>query len=219
MGGPSYKKPADVYSFLMVAWEVFSGEVPFVKKMESGLLVFIIIFIIIIPLLLFKNQMYSILEAYMPNLDIIATVITWHGGPSHMWDHLYPPSPLSIYGFSSQTLINYVALLGLTYIITCETKRSGSMMKGWSIAFIMLLMTYLLPGQFISWTMDKTKTFVSSNIKLNFIDTRTIVVIMGILISTIIIVSEAFILIHFKTNIETVAHNILKVPKLFKKLV
>jgi serine/threonine protein kinase len=35
MGGPSYKKPADVYSFSMVAWEVFSGEVPFVKKMES----------------------------------------------------------------------------------------------------------------------------------------------------------------------------------------
>jgi serine/threonine-protein kinase len=35
MGGPSYRKPADVYSFSMVAWEIFSGEVPFVKKMES----------------------------------------------------------------------------------------------------------------------------------------------------------------------------------------
>ena len=35
MGGPSYGRPADVYSFSMMAWEVFSGQVPFAEKMES----------------------------------------------------------------------------------------------------------------------------------------------------------------------------------------
>ena len=35
MGGPSYQKPADVYSFAMMAWEVFTGEVPFLGMMES----------------------------------------------------------------------------------------------------------------------------------------------------------------------------------------
>ena len=99
--------------------------------------------------------MYNILEAYMPNRPYCNS-ITWHGGPFKIWDHLYPPSPLTIYGFSSQTIINYMSLLGLTYIITRETKRTGSMARGWSMAFIMLLMTYLLPGQFISWIMDKT---------------------------------------------------------------
>jgi len=188
-----------------------------ITKSVFGFILFIVIFVIIIPLLLLKNQMYAILEAYMPNLDIIATVITWHGGPFKIWDHLYPPSPLTLYGFSSQTLINYIALLGLTYIITRETKRSGSMARGWSMAFIMLLMTYLLPGQFISWIMDKTNTLISRSFKLNFIDTESIVVIIGFIIATIIITGEAFILDKFKQKLEHMVKNIINFPKLLKK--
>lgn len=188
-----------------------------ITKSVFGFILFIVIFVIIIPLLLLKNQMYAILEAYMPNLDIIATVITWHGGPFKIWDHLYPPSPLTLYGFSSQTLINYMALLGLTYIITRETKRSGSMARGWSMAFIMLLMTYLLPGQFISWIMDKTNTLISRSFKLNFIDTESIVVIIGFIIATIIITGEAFILDKFKQKLEHMVKNIINFPKLLKK--
>ena len=188
-----------------------------ILKTIVGFISFFIIFVILIPIILFKSQMYNILEAYMPNLDLIATVITWHGGPFKIWDHLYPPSPLTIYGFSSQTIINYMSLLGLTYIITRETKLSGSMARGWSMAFIMLLMTYLLPGQFISWIMDKTRDLISSSFKLNFISTPSIVVIIGFFLTAIIITSEAYILHNFNKNLEQMAKKIINIPKLLKK--
>ncbi len=188
-----------------------------IKKTVVGFILFFIIFVILIPVILFKSQMYGILEAYMPNVDLIATVISWHGGPLKLWDHLYPPSPVTIYGFYSQTIINYMSLLGLTYIITRETQRTGSMARGWSMAFIMLLMTYLLPGQFISWIMDKTNGLISNYFKFNFISSNSIVVIMGFFLVTIIIASEAHILHNFKKNLEHMAKKIINIPKLLKK--
>ena len=188
-----------------------------IKKTVIGFILYFIIFVILIPLILFKSQMYGILEAYMPNVDLIATVISWHGGPLKIWDHLYPPSPFTIYGFYSQTIINYMSLLGLTYIITRETQRTGSMARGWSMAFIMLLMTYLLPGQFISWIMDKTNGLISNYFKFNFISSNSIVVIMGFFLVTIIIASEAHILHNFKKNLEHMAKKIINIPKLLKK--
>ena len=188
-----------------------------IKKTVVGFILYFIIFVILIPVILFKSQMYGILEAYMPNVDLIATVISWHGGPLKLWDHLYPPSPVTIYGFYSQTIINYISLLGLTYIITRETQRTGSMARGWSMAFIMLLMTYLLPGQFISWIMDKTNDLISNYFKFNFISSNSIVVIMGFFLVTIIIASEAHILHNFKKNLEHMAKKIINIPKLLKK--
>lgn len=188
-----------------------------IKKTVVGFILYFIIFVILIPVILFKSQMYGILEAYMPNVDLIATVISWHGGPLKIWDHLYPPSPFTIYGFYSQTIINYMSLLGLTYIITRETQRTGSMARGWSMAFIMLLMTYLLPGQFISWIMDKTNGLISNYFKFNFISSNSIVVIMGFFLVTIIIASEAHILHNFKKNLEHMAKKIINIPKLLKK--
>jgi len=186
------------------------------KQSIIGFAVFFCIFVLLIPMLLFKNKHYSILGAYMPNLDIVATVITWHGGPFNIWKHLYPPSPLSLYGFSSQTVINYIALLGLTFIITSEVKRTNSMARGWSMAFVMLLMTYLLPGQFISWLMDRTYD-VAKNFKIGFIDSTWVVLLIGFLIATTIISVEAFILIKFKQHLTNIAYNIMNIPKLLKK--
>ena len=190
-----------------------------IKKTVLGFILFFIIFVILIPVILFKSQMYGILEAYMPNIDLIATVISWHGGPLKVWDHLYPPTPLTMYGFSSQTIINYMALLGLTYIITRETKRTGSIARGWSMAFIMLLMTYLLPGQFISLIMDKTNDLISNYFKFNFISSESIVVIMGFFIAATIIASEAYILHNFKKNLEHMAKKIMNIPNLLKKII
>ena len=186
------------------------------KKSIFGFVLFFCIFVLLIPMLLFKNKKYSILGAYMPNLDMVATVITWHGGPFNIWEHLYPPSPLSLYGFSSQTVINYIALLGLTYIITREVKHTNSIARGWSMAFVMLLMTYLLPGQFISWLMDLTYIMVK-HFKLGLFYNTLIVVLVGFFIAATIIVVEAFILTKFKKNLANIAYHIINIPKLLKK--
>ena len=183
-----------------------------ISKVVFGFIVFLVIFMIIIPLLLLKNKQYNLLEAYMPNIDLIATVITWHGGIYNIWEHLYPPTPLTIYGFSSQTFINYMALLGLTYIVIRETKRTNSIIKGWAFAFVMLLMTYLLPSQVISYTMDNISELLNqSNLS------RILVLISGFLITGLIIMSEAYVLENYKTQIENVVQKILNIPKLLKK--
>jgi len=185
-----------------------------IPKMVFGFAIFVLIFIIAIPILLLKNKKYNLLETYMPNIDLIATVITWHGGPYKIWEHLYPPTPLTIYGFSSQTLINYMALLGLTYIVIRETKRTNSIIKGWAFAFVMILMTYLLPSQLISYTMDKTSELLNqSNLS------KIIVLISGFLITGLIIISEAYILKNYKTQIEHIVQKILNIPKFVKKII
>ena len=183
-----------------------------ISKVVFGFIVFLVIFMIIIPLLLLKNKQYNLLEAYMPNIDLIATVITWHGGLFNIWEHLYPPTPLTIYGFSSQTFINYMALLGLTYIVIRETKRTNSIIKGWAFAFVMLLMTYLLPSQVISYTMDNISELLNQSIL-----SRILVLISGFLITGLIIMSEAYVLENYKTQIENVVQKILNIPKLLKK--
>lgn len=183
-----------------------------IEKIGFGFIIFIIIFVILIPIILFKNQMYRTLEVYMPNIDIIATVVSWHGGPFKIWTHLYPPSPLTIYGFYSQTIINYIALLGLTYIITRETKRSNSIARGWSMGFIMLLITYLLPGQIISIIMDIFNKLLSSNFNIN---SKLPVMVIGSLIGIGIIAFEVVILHFFKKNLEQFAKNIINLQKYF----
>ena len=185
-----------------------------IPKIVFGFAIFVLIFIIAIPILLLKNKKYNLLETYMPNIDLIATVITWHGGPYKIWEHLYPPTPLTIYGFSSQTLINYMALLGLTYIVIRETKRTNSIIKGLALAFVMLIMTYLLPSQLISYTMDKTSELLNqSNLS------KIIVLISGFLITGLIIISEAYILKNYKTRIEHTVQKILNIPKFVKKII
>ncbi len=183
-----------------------------ISKIVFGFIAFLIIFMIIIPIILLKTKQYPILEAYMPNLDLIATVITWSGGPSNIWEHLYPPSPQTIYGFSSQTLINYIALLGLTYIVIRETKRTNSIIKGWTFAFVMLIMTYLLPSQIISYTMDKVSELLNNSMISNIM-----VVIVGFLMVSLIIMSEAYVLTNYKTQIENIVQKIINIPKLLKK--
>ena len=183
-----------------------------IPKMVFGFAIFVLIFIIAIPILLLKNKKYTLLEAYMPNIDLIATVITWHGGIYNIWEHLYPPTPLTIYGFSSQTFINYMALLGLTYIVIRETKRTNSIIKGWAFAFVMLLMTYLLPSQVISYAMDNISELLNQSIL-----SRMLVLISGFLITGLIIMSEAYVLENYKPQIEHIVQKIINIPKLLKK--
>ena len=119
-------------------------------------IIYFTIFAMMVPYFLFKNKKYDFLEAYLPNLDLVANLLSFHGGlfPGNFFVDLYPATALTIPGFLSQSVINYLALLGVTYIIARETHLTKSIAKGWSIGFIMLFMTYLLPSQFISIAMS-----------------------------------------------------------------
>lgn len=180
-----------------------------------GFVAFCVIFIVIIPIILLNLNMPEILEGYMPNLDLIALVITKHGGPFQIWQKLYPLDPVTIHGETSQIIINYIALLGITYIISREVHRSGSIAAGWSKGLVMLLMTYLLPNNFISWFMDTSTDSISNS--LNLVDQviKLIVGVLGLSLTATIIISEAYILHTFKSTLTQLAKKILTIPKLF----
>ena len=62
------------------------------SKNIVGFLIFFIIILIIIPYYLFKHDNYEFLSMYLPNVDIIATVLSFKGGffTNHLFSELYP---------------------------------------------------------------------------------------------------------------------------------
>ena len=180
-----------------------------VKLQAFGFSMFIIIFIVTIPLLLYKNKNFQILEAYFPNVDLLATAISWHGGPYGMWKELYRPLPIHWYNLISQTFINYMALLGLTYIITRETHKTKSIYKGWTLAFVMLLMTYLVPNHFIAIAMDKIATIIKNK---NLI---IVVPLLGLLIAASIIFLESKVIKYLRNYLISFGKNVINFPKKF----
>ena len=92
-------------------------------KHKIGLFIFILIFIILIPYLLVKYKYFTILSGYFPNVDLIATCLGYHGGPNNslIWKHLYNPADSTYTGYISSNIINFFALLGLTFTIAYYT--------------------------------------------------------------------------------------------------
>ena len=43
-------------------------------KHTIGLILYIVVFVMIIPIMLYKFKFFAILEGYLPNLDLIATL-------------------------------------------------------------------------------------------------------------------------------------------------
>ena len=146
-----------------------------IPKQLIGLLVFTIIFIGLIPYLLIKNGRMDILEGYIPNIDMIATVVGFQREPfinfKSYFKYLYNPDSITLYGYFSQLFINYFALLGLTFLISYYTYAYKSIVKGWSRAITMLPITYLLPNNIIAFYMSKLNNYFErySNITNKYI--------------------------------------------------
>ena len=141
-----------------------------IKKQLIGLSFFVLIFIFLIPYFLFTHKYFGILEGYIPNVDMIATVLSFQREPflgfKSYLKYLYRVDTDTVYGYFSQSFINYMALLGLTFFIAFYTYKSKSLAKGWSRAFIMLLLTYLLPGNFINYYMEKASHYLDTSSSL-----------------------------------------------------
>ena len=146
----------------------------------------------------------------MPNIDLLATCLSWHGGPYNIWAELYTTTIKTTYGFLSRSFINYSALLGLTYIIAREAKLTNSTIKGWSLGLVMLLMTYLLPSYFIMHIMEDLNKRMHPNIQSQFIITM-----IGLIMVLCIILFESFIISYFRRALVKVGKSIIRFPKNF----
>lgn len=185
------------------------------EKHLFGFVLYILIFVFLLPNIMSQLKLFNLLEVYLPNVDLFATVLSYYEGPGSIWRLLYLPTPTTLTTFIYQTVINYIALLGLTYIISRETKLTKSVYKGWSLGFIMLLLTYLLPNQLISHLMSLFDHKIN---KYNYDDNKIFcneckkiyVLIFGICIVILIIILEKIILKKCKNSLISLSKIILK---------
>jgi Na+-driven multidrug efflux pump len=88
------------------------------------------------------------------------------------------------------------------------------MIKGWSMAFVMILMTYLLPAQFISMFMDSSASYLQIQ---NPVINDIVVFLLGFMITIGVISTEAYILKNYGHVLEYGVKKLMKLPKLLKK--
>ena len=111
---------------------------------------------------------------------MFANVFSIHGGINSIWKHLYLPTPITLFSVFSQNLINYLALLGISYIFIRESKKK-TVIKGVTLSIIMLLITYLIPTQLIPYLLDGIKN-------------KNLLLLLGMIIIGIIIGIERLII-------------------------
>lgn len=164
--------------------KIYNPPVPMSREI-SGLAVFIIVFLIIIPYFLLKLDYSSIMLYYFSNVDLIASVLNhW----DNFFDNLYYFNPISDYTFLSSTLINFISLLGVSAIVGITVLKYKSIFYGLASATTVLLITYLMASTVINYAM------VNIDGRLNKYFNRDIsnnlAVVSGVILSLMIVVIE-----------------------------
>ena len=187
-------------------------------KYILGLIIYVIIFVVLVPYFMLRNNVSDeIFMAYIPNVDILATVLGYEGGPfSDIWRYLYNPSNMTLFGFFSTSIMNYFALLGATFMVAWQTHKHKSWKRGWSAAFIFLIVTYLLPGNIIVILQNRFGNYLNTYFDIsddNKLLQYIIGVAFGLIIAISIILAESMIIKSTRHYIEYgihVVHNAVK---------
>lgn len=190
-----------------------------IMKNIYGCLAYYLAFIIVIPYLIFKSGNLEILEVYIPNIDLIATVLSFFNGPYGALEFLYlDDRPLL--GFISNNIINYVVLISLFYIILNQTLKHNKISYGLSRVSIILITTYLLPNRFITEIMHRFYDYIGGKEPtskelmsglVNIDNIRWVMTIgLGLMISSSIIGLESFLIKLYSRKIAVFMENIFK---------
>lgn len=184
-----------------------------------GLVIYFFIFVLSIPYYLYHKGEFNTLQFYIPNLNIIANILSFDGGPTqyNLFTELYKPIPNTVYSYISSTIINYISLLGITYTIARETKLKNNVFAGWSIGFITLFVTYLLANQFISEFME-----IIYNVFISFgVRNKTILwlysAFFGFLFTYGIIQTETYLVQQYRTKLQRFGEKLFQIPKNIKQ--
>lgn len=167
-----------------------------------GTFLYIVVFVGFIPYLLIEYRQYEILMAYFSNVDMIATSLGYNGGPNiftendNYWLYLYNPSNFTLFGFFSTTIINYFALLGFAGTITYISATKKSWIQGWSMAFFMIMITYLLPGNIIVMFQEYLEYKLNYDMIPESCYEYILIAGSGIILSILIIIFESIVLKH-----------------------
>ncbi len=175
-----------------------------------GLIIYISVFIILIPLGMYKLGLVTLLKLYFVNTDLVATTISFDKGPfRNIFKYLYNDTGPFI-GYLSQTLINWSVLLGLFYIVLHEYKKGHISTPLSKVAFI-LLITYLLPSRYIIKLQEEYYQYAGGRKMFNGYDITGIKsVILGFLIVILLLFFEHLCIYAFSKHVEKIIDRIIK---------
>jgi len=158
-----------------------------------GLFTYIILFVILIPYNIYNSGFILLFESYIVNFDLIANLLTFKGNKyfKNLYQTLYIQSN---YQFLSATFINFLTLLSITYLIARETKRTKNIIKGWSSGFLVILITYLLPSNYIMKFMNSSFNFFKLKYSYNEFYAYILSLSIGIIITISIIILERILI-------------------------
>lgn len=162
------------------------------NKNLLGLTVFIFVGVIVIPHYLIKYKHYFIASLYCSNLDMTAAVLGFGGGPYDIWKHLYNPVDTTYYGFLSSSLINLFALIGVGIVCFLDSRLNKNIFSGLSRYIIAIVVTYLLPGNFIVYIMNTLSEYLFK-INITYYLRYSLVIAFGLAVVIIIIGLERLI--------------------------
>ena len=190
----------------------------------------------LIPSLLYKFQFHEILEVYMPNFDLLATALSFQDGALGFpyFQELYGREE-NLIGWMSTLFINYISLLGLTYLVARRVHITKSLRKGWGIGFVMLLLTYLVPNVFITYFQNRLSVFLQKNLltEKNISDilgdpkketfwpfgfSNILVILIGLTIASLFILTEVILIKNQKYWLDPFVKRILLIDDILDNI-
>jgi len=173
-----------------------------------GLISFFIIFVLLIPYILYKFNLITILLVYFLNLDNVATILSNHDGPFNIYfKYLYSDSTPFI-GYISQNIISALVLAAIFCIVFIKSS-SKTIGEGLSRFIISVIITFLLPNRYVTMYMHKSYEFSNINLKYDKTISSYITLIIGIIVILIFILFESFILKNYAIPFGKIINNIL----------
>lgn len=175
-----------------------------------GTLIYIIVFIIIIPIILYKLGFTTLVKIYFINTDMLATAISFDKGPfQNIFKYLYNNTEPFI-GYLSQNIINLTVLLGIFYISLGQSKKESIYFSLSKITFI-LLITYLLPGRYIIKLQNDYYNIEGKQIWNGYDITGIKAIIFGLFIILSLILFEDLSIHLFSHHLEKIIYKFFKI--------
>jgi len=169
---------------------IHKSVIPLTKKEFNknllGLTIFIFVGVIVIPYYFIKYKQYLLASLYCSNLDMTAAVLGFGGGPFDIWKHLYNPADTTYYGFLSSSLINLFALVGVGIVCFLDSRLNKNIFSGLSRYIIAIVVTYLLPGNFIVYIMNTLSEYLFK-MNITYYLRYSLVIAFGLAVVVIII--------------------------------
>ena len=164
---------------------------------------------------LIKKNMHILATILIMNIDLVAIVLGFKGGPYGIWKHLYNPVDDTLYGFFSTTLINFVTLFGIGIVCFIYSTKKD-IYNGLGKYIVAILVTYLIPGMFLVHNMNNFAEYLydTYNFSNNIIYLTTIV--FGFIFVTGVIGIEFVIFKNFINKIQIFLNILIKKYSLYK---